>query len=96
MQNTNTNIKGINIDLLSDSIGEDIIKHRCLCCKKALISNTNFEVGHVISEKNGGEIKLENLKPICRACNSSMGVMNMNEYMKKYGFDKIANKKMVI
>ena len=74
----------------------NVLEGKCKCCQTETITRNNFDCGHIISEKNGGEIKLENLKPICRSCNSSMGVMNMNEYMKKYGFDKIANKKMVI
>ena len=74
----------------------NVLEGKCKCCQTETITRNNFDCGHIISEKNGGYIKLENLKPICRSCNSSMGVMNMNEYMKKYGFDKIANKKMVI
>jgi 5-methylcytosine-specific restriction endonuclease McrA len=66
-------------------IGEDIIKHRCLCCKKVLITNTNFEVGHVLSEKNGGTHEINNLRPICGACNHSMGTENMIEFVVKYG-----------
>ncbi len=45
----------------------------------------NFVCGHIIAEANGGELKLDNLKPICVSCNSSMGVQNMNEYIQKYG-----------
>ena len=74
----------------------NVLEGKCKCCQTETITRNNFDCGHIISEKNGGEIKLENLKPICRACNSSMGVMNMNDYMKKYGFDKIANKKIVL
>ena len=66
-------------------IGEDIIKHKCLCCKKVTISNTNFEVGHVVSEKNGGTHEINNLRPICGACNHSMGTENMVDYVVKYG-----------
>ena len=66
-------------------IGEDIIKHRCLCCKKVLITNTNFEVGHVLSEKNGGTHEINNLRPICGSCNHSMGIENMVEFVVKYG-----------
>lgn len=66
-------------------IGEDIIKHRCLCCKKVLITNTNFEVGHVLSEKNGGTHEINNLRPICGSCNHSMGTENMIEFVIKYG-----------
>ena len=41
------------------------------------ISINNFACGHVISEKKGGKVILDNLKPICVACNSSMGTMKM-------------------
>ena len=77
--------KNVRIIIWNHYIGEDIIKHRCLCCKKALISNTNFEVGHVISEKNGGTHEINNLRPICFACNHSMGTENMIEFVVKYG-----------
>ena len=29
---------------------------------------------------------MDNLKPICQSYNSSMGAMDMNEYMQKFGF----------
>ena len=47
------------------------------------ISDTNFNVGHIISEANGGERVIENLRPICTGCNSKMGKMNWNDYVKK-------------
>ena len=43
------------------------------------ISNFNFECGHNIPESKGGSTTLENLEPICRQCNGSMG--------NKYTFD---------
>ena len=61
----------------------------CQCCFTTPIHSTNFDCGHIVSEKNGGDVHLKNLKPICRTCNSSMGTKNMNDYIKKYGFDKI-------
>lgn len=66
-------------------IGEDVIKHKCLCCKKVSISNTSFDVGHVISEKNGGTHEINNLRPICCACNHSMGTENMIDFVVKFG-----------
>lgn len=66
-------------------IGDDMIKHKCLCCKKVTITNTSFEVGHVISEHDGGTHEINNLRPICSACNKSMGTMNMRDYVIKYG-----------
>lgn len=77
--------KNVRIIVWNHYIGEDIIRHRCLCCKKVLISNTNFEVGHVLSEKNGGTHEINNLRPICFACNHSMGAENMIEFVVKYG-----------
>jgi hypothetical protein len=65
-------------------IGEEIGKTLCLCCKLSNISQMNFSCGHIISETNGGEINLENLKPICVSCNSSMGTQNMDEFIKIY------------
>ena len=66
-------------------IGDHIIQHRCLCCKKSLISNTHFEVGHVVSEAHGGTLELHNLRPVCGACNRAMGTTNMIDFVKRYG-----------
>ena len=77
--------KNVRIIVWNHYIGEDIIKHKCLCCKKVTISNTNFEVGHVISEKNGGTHEINNLRPICFACNHSMGAENMIDFVVKFG-----------
>ena len=66
-------------------IGDHIIQHRCLCCKKSLISNTHFEVGHVVSEAHGGTLELYNLRPVCGACNRAMGTTNMIDFVKRYG-----------
>lgn len=60
----------------------------CQCCKLKNITFENFDCGHIISERLGGSITLDNLKPICRLCNNSMGTQNMNDFMKEYGFDK--------
>jgi hypothetical protein len=77
--------KNVRIIVWNHYIGEDIIKHKCLCCKKVTISNTNFEVGHVQSEKNGGTHEINNLRPICYSCNHSMATENMIDFVVKYG-----------
>ena len=79
--------KNVRIIIWNHYIGEDIIKHKCLCCKKVTISNTNFEVGHVLSEKNGGTHEINNLRPICFSCNHSMGAENMIDFVVKYGWN---------
>lgn len=66
-------------------IGESIGKSLCLCCKLTEITQLNFSCGHIISEFNGGELKLNNLKPICSSCNSSMGSKNMNDFINEFG-----------
>jgi 5-methylcytosine-specific restriction endonuclease McrA len=66
-------------------IGEDIGKSKCLCCRLTDITQMSFHCGHIISEANGGEIKLDNLRPICQSCNSSMGTVNMDDFINKYG-----------
>jgi 5-methylcytosine-specific restriction endonuclease McrA len=77
--------KQVRVIVWNHYIGEDIIKHKCLCCKKVTITNTNFDVGHVLSEKNGGTHEINNLRPICGACNHSMGSENMIDFVVKYG-----------
>ena len=77
--------KNVRVIIWNHYIGEDIIKHKCLCCKKVTISNTTFDVGHVLSEKNGGTHEINNLRPICFACNHSMGSEKMIDFVVKFG-----------
>jgi len=67
-------------------IGEDVAKHPCLCCRVNEIRMNNFHCGHVQAEANGGTTTVDNLRPICRACNLSMGTENMNEFKARCGF----------
>jgi 5-methylcytosine-specific restriction endonuclease McrA len=78
--------KNVKINVWNTHIDSNIQRHKCLCCKKAIISNTEFDVGHIISEKNGGTLEINNLRPICSSCNHSMGTTNMIEYIIKYGY----------
>ena len=64
-------------------IGEDFGTSKCWCCKKNQIRQMNFDCGHVVSEYAGGKAILENLRPICRICNSSMQTENMIEFMER-------------
>jgi len=78
--------KSVKTNVWARYIGDDIPKHKCLCCKTVTISLSSFHVGHVISEKNGGTHEINNLRPICPACNHSMGIENMNDFVKLYGY----------
>lgn len=69
-------------------INEENRKGKCFCCQNHEIANTNFNCGHVISENDGGRVILENFRPICQSCNSSMGTKNMYEFIRDYGLWK--------
>lgn len=59
-------------------------KHKCYIkwCKNT-INVFNYHVGHNIPECKGGQMCLENLKPICSRCNHSMGSQySITEWMK--------------
>lgn len=56
----------------------------CWCCKAENISVFNFHCGHVVSRKDGGECTVDNLRPICQACNMSMGAINMDLFMRTH------------
>jgi hypothetical protein len=64
---------------------------KCFCCNHEPITRGNFECGHVISEKKGGKVHLDNLRPICSLCNRSMGIENMEHFMEKFGYEKNEN-----
>ena len=67
-------------------IGEEIGKAKCICCKLTDITQLSFSCGHIIPESKGGKLILDNLKPICQSCNSSMGTNNMNDYIQYFEF----------
>lgn len=58
---------------------------QCPCCKLSQISTFSFHCGHIISEKNGGMLVLDNLIPLCQSCNSSMGIRSYTEFCNDIG-----------
>ena len=75
-------------------IGEEIGKTKCLCCSINFITQFDFHCGHIEAKSCGGDLSLENLRPICAKCNLSMGNENMIGFMQrlKYNISKIINK----
>ena len=61
-------------------IGESIGKSKCTCCGLTDITQMSFHCGHVIADAQGGTCTIENLRPICQNCNSSMGAVNMDRF----------------
>ena len=56
----------------------------CYCCQTTRITQREFDTGHVIAEISGGKTHIDNLRPICRKCNLSMGAMNMELFRKQF------------
>lgn len=54
----------------------------CSVCKVTTIYQMSFHCGHIIAKSRGGMNTVNNLKPICQSCNSSMGNQNMDEFIR--------------
>ncbi len=59
---------------------------KCYCCRIEPISTGNFQCGHIVAEAKGGATILQNLKPICALCNTSMGTRDMREFALMNGY----------
>ena len=57
-------------------------------CQRPVMWSSEFGGCHffpvVIAESKGGDTNIANLRPVCAACNLSMGVMSMNEFTTKF------------
>jgi hypothetical protein len=67
-------------------VGDTVATTKCMCCGVHDIKMNNFHCGHVIPEAHGGQLSVDNLRPICAACNLSMGTENMNAFRIRCGF----------
>jgi 5-methylcytosine-specific restriction endonuclease McrA len=52
----------------------------CVICRQTEITKESFECGHIKARALGGQTELDNLIPICRDCNRSMGTRDANKY----------------
>jgi 5-methylcytosine-specific restriction endonuclease McrA len=85
--------KSLKILVWDKNIGKEKGIGECDVCKSN-IDSKNFECGHIISVKYGGETNIENLLPICSSCNKSMGPQNLLEFKEKYFKQKMNTKKI--
>jgi hypothetical protein len=72
-------------------IGDDIAKTKCMCCGLNEIKMNSFHCGHIMAEVNGGKTTVDNLRPICAACNLSMGAENMDDFKARCGFASVSS-----
>ena len=68
----------------TNSCGPCPLYHLCNVTLYRDVRN-GWQCGHIISEKNGGELQVDNLRPICQGCNCSMGSNNWDVYEKSLG-----------
>jgi 5-methylcytosine-specific restriction endonuclease McrA len=80
-------LKAIRDILWEIHFGKSLIGN-CYCCNEQIQYNKNYEAGHIEAEARGGKTEINNLKPVCRTCNRSMGTMNMEEFKKRLTNDK--------
>lgn len=83
--------KAVRTAVWNKYIGSEKGISKCYVRCGEQISQSNFECGHVISERDGGLVNVENLRPICANCNRSMGTKNMMEFMKQYKLNNDEN-----
>lgn len=80
---------------------EDIAYCPFYRCENIIRIGVNgFHCGHVISEFNGGQTNIDNLRPICSDCNCKMATMNWSEYeklcKKEYRNKKKLNQNIIV
>ena len=74
--------KSVSRKVIEDHFSDKYISE-CYVCKTS-INRDSAQMGHIVSEYNGGSAAFDNLKCICKSCNSSMGIMNLMEFKKTY------------
>ena len=57
---------------------------KCYVCGR-IITDDNFEAGHIISKYNGGSDNVKNLRAVCIPCNRSMATTNLEDF--KHNFE---------
>jgi hypothetical protein len=75
--------KSVKDSVWNINIGQDKPYGKCFICGKT-IHIQDFDVGHNKAVTKGGTNNINNLKPICRTCNTSMGTMSIEVFKKRY------------
>jgi hypothetical protein len=70
-------------------VGPHVSLSRCFVCKYEPITRANFHCGHVQAAARSGSEAIENLRPICALCNTSMGTRNLQEFMSTYHLERL-------
>lgn len=77
-------ISGITRQLVWNKyIGSSVGEASCQCCNVNIITPFNFECAHVVAKCKGGIDHIDNLRPSCSLCNSSMRTENFYAFKSK-------------
>jgi 5-methylcytosine-specific restriction endonuclease McrA len=76
--------KSLKTKVWNENFGKSCGEHMCYVGCGKMIYQSDFECGHIVAEINGGDMNIDNLKPICGQCNKSMGTMNLEKFKAKY------------
>lgn len=60
----------------------DALDGKCYVCNR-IISMNFCDYGHIIAEAIGGKTDINNLRPVCKKCNTSMSTENMNDFVNR-------------
>lgn len=71
--------------------GESVGTAKCYTGCGTSISQAAFHCGHIQATINGGRIHIQNLRPICQKCNTSMRAYNMKDFCQRYGFQPLGS-----
>jgi len=74
--------KTLKTTLWDKFIGKDKRSAYCICCMNKEIKIEDFHAGHITPESCGGKTDESNLLPICAQCNTSMGSINMELFVR--------------
>lgn len=64
--------------------GPEVGEIACACCETTRITQQTFECGHIVAAAEGGTSTADNMRPVCRGCNRSMGKVSMHEFKRKH------------
>ena len=76
--------KAVRATVWARWVGNDVGQIMCPCCDAVPINQglSNWHAAHVIAQKHGGTLTVDNLRPICVTCNLSMTCDSLIEYCR--------------
>jgi hypothetical protein len=79
--------KKVRIDVWNTWIGAEVGVTKCPLCNLTDIQQgacNGWDCAHVVPKCAGGETTIDNLRPTCKGCNSSMAGKDLREFCKFY------------